>query len=64
MEALIDKLCDHLSPDRIKLFIENGFDEWETITYMKGTELVELHFTPEECIIVMVAVNSTAKEVE
>jgi hypothetical protein len=36
MEALVDKLCDHLLTDRIKLLIESGFDEWETITYMKG----------------------------
>jgi len=26
MENLIDKLCDHLTSDRIKLFIESGFD--------------------------------------
>jgi hypothetical protein len=62
MEKLIDKLCDHLPPDRIKLFIESGFDEWETITFMKGEELVEMGFGPEECIVVMVAVNSQAKE--
>lgn len=29
---------------------------------MKGEELPELAFTPEECIIIMVAVNSQAKE--
>ncbi len=46
MEQLIDKLCDHLPIDRIKLLIENGFDEWETITFMKGEELAELGFTP------------------
>ena len=40
MEQLIDKLCDHLPPYRIKLFIESGFDEWETVTFMKGDELV------------------------
>jgi len=37
MEILVDKLCDHLPTERIKLLIESGFDEWETITYMKGT---------------------------
>lgn len=62
MQKLIDKLCDHLPADRIKLFIESGFDEWETITFMKGEELAELAFTPEECIIIMVAINSQAKE--
>lgn len=36
MEAFIDKLCDHLPADRIKLLIDNGFDEWETVTYIKG----------------------------
>lgn len=40
MENLIDKLCDHLPTERIKLFIESGFDEWDTITFMKGHELV------------------------
>lgn len=47
MMSLVDKLCDHLSTERIKLFIDNGFDEWETITYLKGEELVELGYTPE-----------------
>jgi hypothetical protein len=36
MENFIDKLCDHLPSERIKVLIDNGFDEWETITYMKG----------------------------
>lgn len=63
MEQLIDKLCDHLPIDRIKLLIENGFDEWETITFMKGEELAELGFTPQECIIIMVAINSQSKEI-
>lgn len=63
MEALIDKLCDHLPPDRIKLLIESGFDEWETVTYMNGSELAEIGYTPEECIIAMVAINANAKEV-
>lgn len=61
MESLIDKLCDHLPSDRIKLFIESGFDEWEIITLMKGDELIELGFSPQECIAVMVAVNAQAK---
>jgi len=45
--SLVDKLCDHLPNDRIKLFIDNGFDEWETVTYIKGPELVELGFTAQ-----------------
>jgi|JI6StandDraft_1071083.scaffolds.fasta_scaffold834761_1 hypothetical protein len=61
MEKLIDKLCDHLNPEKIKLFIESGFDEWETVTFMKGQELPELGFNPEECIVIMVAINSQAK---
>ena len=47
MEGLIDKLCDHLSTDKIKIFIENGFDEWDTVTLMNGKELVELGYTAE-----------------
>jgi hypothetical protein len=47
MENLIDKLCDHLTSDRIKLFIESGFDEWEIITLMKGDELIEMGFSPQ-----------------
>jgi len=26
MMDLVDKLCDHLTNDKIKLFIDNGFD--------------------------------------
>lgn len=37
MEGLIDKLCDHLSIDRVKHLIESGFDDWETISFLKGT---------------------------
>ena len=62
MQRLIDKLCDHLPPDRIKLFIESGFDEWETITFLKGSQLVEIGYSSEQCIITMVAINSQAKE--
>lgn len=62
MQGLIDKLCDHLSIDRIKLLIESGFDDWETITFLKGSELVELKYTPEECIVIMVAINAHAKQ--
>jgi hypothetical protein len=36
MESFVDKLCDHLPSDRIQMLIDNGFDEWETITYLKG----------------------------
>lgn len=61
MMDLVDKLCDHLPNDRIKLFIDNGFDEWETVTYLKGPELIELGFTSEEIIVIMFAINSNAK---
>lgn len=36
MINLIDKLCDHLSNERVKVLIDHGFDEWETITYIRG----------------------------
>lgn len=36
MESFIDKLCDHMPMERIKLLVDNGFDEWGTVTYMKG----------------------------
>lgn len=36
MENFIDKLCDHMPMDRVKILIDNGFDEWETITFIKG----------------------------
>ena len=62
MEAFIDKLCDHLPTERIKLLVDNGFDEWDTITYMKGDELIDLGFDAQECIVVMVAANSNAHE--
>lgn len=26
MESLVDKLCDHLTSERIKHLIDNGFD--------------------------------------
>lgn len=62
MESFVDKLCDHLPGQRIKLLIDNGFDEWETISFLKGEELVELGFDTQECIIIMVAANSNCKE--
>ena len=62
MEALVDKLCDHLPAGRIKLLIDNGFDDWETITFLKGHELIDLGFNAEECLVIMVAANSNAKE--
>lgn len=40
MLALIDKLCDHLTNDKVKSLIDHGFDEWDTISYLKGEELV------------------------
>ena len=62
MEGFIDKLCDHLPMQRIKLLVDNGFDEWDTITYMKGEELIDLGFDAEQCIVIMVSANATALE--
>ncbi len=62
MMSLIDKLCDHLPNDKIKMLIDNGFDEWETVCLLSGDELVKMGYTSEECIIIMVAVNGTARE--
>lgn len=36
MESFMDKLCDHMPMERIKLLVDNGFDEWGIVTYMKG----------------------------
>jgi hypothetical protein len=44
MNSFVEKLCDHLSMDRVKHFIDNGFDDWETITFMKSEELVDLGY--------------------
>lgn len=44
MNSFVEKLCDHLSMDRVKHLIDNGFDDWETITFMKGEELVDLGY--------------------
>jgi hypothetical protein len=62
MEGFVDKLCDHLPAEKIKVLIDSGFDEWETITFMKGDELLDLGFDTQECIVVMVAANSNAAE--
>lgn len=37
MQVFLDKLCDHLIAQKVKILIDSGFDEWETITFMKGS---------------------------
>lgn len=61
MNSFVEKLCDHLSMDRVKHLIDNGFDDWETITFMKGEELVDLGYGSQECLMIMVSANATAK---
>jgi hypothetical protein len=31
---LIDELCEHIDCSRIKLLIDNGFDDWEILSRM------------------------------
>lgn len=61
MISLIDKLCDHLSNDKVKILIDNGFDEWQTMTYIGAKELIDMGFDAQESIIIMVAINANAK---
>lgn len=58
----MDKLCDNLPSERVKMFIDNGFDEWETVTYLKGHELIDIGFDAEECLIILITINNNAKE--
>ena len=44
------------------MFIDNGFDEWETVTYLKGHELIDIGFDAEECLIILITINNNAKE--